>query len=75
MINHIVNECSELAKKEYQIRHDWVGKVIHWEMCKELKFDHTNTWYMLNPESLLENATHKLLRDFEKKTYLLILVK
>ena len=23
-------------------RHDWVGKVIHWEMCKKFKFDHAN---------------------------------
>ena len=23
-------------------RHDWVGKVIHWEMCKRLKFDHAD---------------------------------
>ena len=25
----------KLAKKEYKARHDWVGKVIHWEMCKK----------------------------------------
>ena len=25
---------------------DWVGKVIHWEMCKKLKFDHINKWYI-----------------------------
>ena len=27
---------------EYKTRHDWVGNVIHWEMCKKFKFDHTN---------------------------------
>ena len=27
-------------------KHDWVGKVIHREMCKKLKFDHINKWYM-----------------------------
>ena len=32
-INHIISECSKLAQKEYKTRHDWVGKVIHWEMC------------------------------------------
>ena len=32
-INHIISECSKLARKEYKTRHDWVGKVIHWEMC------------------------------------------
>ena len=35
-INHIISECSKLAKKEDKTRHDWVGKVIHWEMCKKL---------------------------------------
>ena len=38
--------------------------MIHWEMCKKFKFDHTNKWYMHNPTPVLENATHKLLWDF-----------
>ena len=42
-INHIISECSILAQKEYKARHDWVGKVIHWEMCKKFKFDHTKS--------------------------------
>ena len=52
-INHIISECSKLAPT----RHDWVGKVIHWEMYKKFKFDHTNKWYMHNPASVLENDT------------------
>ena len=32
-INHIISECSKLAQMEYKTRHDWVSKVIHWEMC------------------------------------------
>ena len=31
----------------------------------EFKFGHTNKWYMLNPEPLPENETHKLLWNFE----------
>ena len=50
------------------MRHDWIGKVIHWEMCKEFKFDHTNKWYMHNPAPVLENNTHKLLWDFDIHT-------
>ena len=34
-INHIISECSKLAQKEYKATHDWVGKVIHWEMCRK----------------------------------------
>ena len=37
--NHIENECSKLVQKEYTARHYWVGKVIHWELCKKLNFN------------------------------------
>ena len=67
-INHIISECSKLAQKEYKIRHDWVSKVIHWEMCKKFKFDHTNKWYMHNWAPVLENNTHKLWWDFDTHT-------
>ena len=39
-INHIISEYSKLAQKEYKARNSWVGKVIHGEMWKKLKFDH-----------------------------------
>ena len=42
-----------------------MSKGIHWKLCKKFKFDHPNKWYMHNPESILENETHKLLWDFE----------
>ena len=66
-INHI-SECSKLPQKEYKARHDWVGKMIHWEMCKKFEFDHANKWYMHNPAPVLENSTHKLLCDFVIQT-------
>ena len=65
-INHI-SECSKLAP-EYKARHDWVGKVIHWEMCRKFQFDHTNKWYMHNPAPVLENDSHRLLWDFNIQT-------
>ena len=34
-INHVIIECSKLAQKENKTKHDWAGKVIHWEMCKK----------------------------------------
>ena len=49
----------QLAQRKYKARHDWIGKVIHWEMCKKFKFDHINKWYMHNPVPALENATEK----------------
>ena len=74
-INHIISECSKLAQKENKARQDWVGKVIHWEMCKKFKFDHTKKWYMYNPAPVLENDTHKLLGDFNIQTDHLIPAK
>ena len=56
-INHIMNKCSKLKEKEYKTRHEWVGKVILWELCKNKKFDNTNKWNMHNPDSDLENKT------------------
>ena len=67
-INHIISECSKLAQKEDKARHLWVGKVIHWEMCKKFKFDHANKWYMHNLAPVLENDTQKLLWDFDIQT-------
>ena len=37
-------------------------------MCKKLKFDHTNKWYIHNSKSVQENEAHKLLQDFEMQT-------
>ena len=67
-INHIISECNKLAQKEYKTRHDWVGKVIHRELFKKLKFDYTNKWYMHDPESVQENETNKFFWDFEIQT-------
>ena len=66
MINHVISEGSLLAQKEYKTRHDWIGKAILWELCKKLKFDHTNKWYMHNPN--LVNEIHKVLWGFEIQT-------
>ena len=60
-----ISECSKLAQKEYETRHNLIGKVIHGELCKKFKFDHTNKSYIHNPESVLENETHKILWGFE----------
>ena len=55
-INHIISECNRLAQKENKTRYEWLGKVIHWDLYKILKFDHTNKWYIPYPESILENT-------------------
>ena len=64
IINPIISNCFKLALKEYKTWLNWVVKVSHWELYEELKFDHMNKYYMCNPESVLENETHKLFWEF-----------
>ena len=68
MIHHKINECSKLTQKEYKYIYNWVGNVIHWDMYKDLNFDHTNKRYMYNPESVLENETQKVPWNFDIQT-------
>ena len=47
-----------VLKNEMQ-KYDWLGKVIHCELCKIFKFDHTTKWRMYWPESVLKNEMQK----------------
>ena len=51
-VNHIISKYSKFKLKKYKTEHDWVGRVINWELCKRLKFDHTTKWYIHKPESV-----------------------
>ena len=53
--NEIISKCSKLAQNEYKSRHDWVRKVIYWELCKILKFDHADKWCKHKVDTVLEN--------------------
>ena len=64
-LNHKKSECCKLVQKESKTRHDWVRKVIHGELCKKMKFEHTASWYMYKPEYVPENEMHRILWDFE----------
>ena len=33
-IKYIISECPKLAQRQYKRRHDWVGRRIHWEICR-----------------------------------------
>ena len=62
-VSHI-SECSKW-KKKYKNKHDRVRKGIHRKLCKRLKFDHADKWYMHKPESNWENKMHKRTCHFE----------
>ena len=57
--NYIITKCCKLAQKKYKTRHDWVDKVIHWELHNKFEINHTNKWYMYNPVPVLKNETYK----------------
>ena len=34
-IDHIVSGFSKLAQKEYKIKHDNLGKIVHWKLARK----------------------------------------
>ena len=48
-INHLLSECSKMAQKEYKRRHDWIGRKIHWEVCRKYGLDTKDRWYEHEP--------------------------
>ena len=67
-VNHIISECSKLAQKEYKRRHVWVGKRIHWEVCRKNGIEVKPKWYEHQPEPVQENERCKILWDFSIQT-------
>ena len=69
-INHIVSECPKLAQREYKRRHDWVGRRIHWEICRASGVHVKSKWYEYQPKVVIENDSSKILWDFTVQTIL-----
>ena len=67
-VQHILCSCPKLAQTEYKKRHDVVGRVIHWELCKEYGVECSDKWYEHSPKSIEENEEVKLLWDFTIQT-------
>ena len=65
-VNHIISECSKLAQKEYKRGHDWVGKRIHWEVCRKKGIKLKPKWYGHQPEAMQEHETYKILWDLRR---------
>lgn len=42
-------------QKEYESNHDWVGKMSHWELCKEIYFGHRDKYYINRYECARDN--------------------
>ena len=67
-VQHILCSCPKLAQTEYKKRHDVVGRVIHWEVCKEYGVECSDKWYEHSPKSVEENEEVQLLWDFTIQT-------
>ena len=70
-VRHIVCECPILAQREYKRRHDWVGRKIHWEVCRKIGFDVNEKCYKHEPEKVVENDSWKM--DYGILQYKLIM--
>ena len=67
-IDHILSGCSKLAQKDYNRRHDNLGKIVHWKLPRKCNFEAGDKWYEHEPESVLENENYKILWDFSIQT-------
>ena len=46
-----------------------MGKAIHLELCKRVKFGHVDKWYIHKPKSGIEKEkSHGILWGFDKQT-------
>ena len=67
-IHHIVSGCPELAKTQYIIRHNNIGRYIHWVLCKEHDLPHAQQWYQHEPTAVMDNDKAKILWDIPIQT-------
>ena len=43
-IDHIVSVCSKLAQKEYERKHDNLGKIVHRKLARKCSFEAGDKW-------------------------------
>ena len=67
-VNHLISECSKMAQREYKRRHDWVGRRVHWDVCRKYGIEVKDKWYQQEPGSVIENKKCKILWDFTVQT-------
>ena len=65
-VMHLSSGCPVLAKSKYQIRHDIVGKHIHWLLLKKYEIPTGNKWYNYVPNAVTETDEGKVAIYWEK---------
>jgi RNA-splicing ligase RtcB len=68
-IEHIVAGCSTLSLTDYLARHNDMAKVVHQGLAKECGLvEKEEPYYIVKPETVLENEQYKLLWDMSLQT-------
>ena len=65
---NIVSGCSKLAQKEFNRKHDNLGKTVHWKLARKCNIEAGDKWYEHKPETVLENEDYKIVWDFSIQT-------
>jgi len=63
-IQHLLSGCSVLASTSYIERHNMVGRVLHWHLCKFFQLPFASCWTKHYPLPVTENSNAKILWDF-----------
>ena len=64
----IISECPKLLQKEHKRQHDWMGKTVHWDICRKKGFNVPKKWQEQKPLPCTENESFKILWDFHIQT-------
>ena len=62
------NKTKTANQKEYNRPHDWMGKTVHWDICRKKGFNVPEKWYKHKPLSCTENESFKILWTFNIQT-------
>ena len=57
-----------MAQTDYKKRHDKVSQLVHWNLCRRYRIQHTRNWYEHNAEKVTENEKAKILWEFNIQT-------
>ena len=66
-VKHVVSGCSELAKKQYVIRHDKMGARIHWELCQIFEIHCEDKWFNHIPSAVCSSKDGKVELYWNRK--------
>ena len=67
---HIASGCKVLAERQYKLRHDLVGRRVHWALYQKYKIDCNKNWYEHTPErvTVSKDGQVEILWDVEIET-------